>query len=63
MDILKFFAGGAALVSLIWGVVALFFLLLPILIWLDLRAIRRATEAQERLTRQLLRAYGHEPEA
>lgn len=63
MDILKTFLGGAAIVSILWFMAAAFYILLPILIWLDARGIRRATEQQAELTRQLLRAYGHEPEA
>ena len=58
------------MLSVIWLIIVAFYLILPILIWIDTRAVRKATEAtlvqqkaHNALTRQLLRAYGHEPEA
>jgi len=70
MQFLEALVGGAAVLSIIWMVIVAFYLILPILIWIDTRAIRKATEAslaeqetQNTLTRQLLRAYGHEPSA
>jgi hypothetical protein len=77
MEIIKTLLGGAAAVSLIWFLVVAFYLILPILIWLDTRSIRKTTsdtadateellkeqKIQNALTRQLLKAYGHEPSA
>jgi len=63
MDVVKSLIGGAAVFSFLWFAVAIFYIMLPILIWLDARRIRKAVEIQNDLTRQLLRAYGHEPKA
>lgn len=69
MEFIKALLGGAAVFSFVWMIVCAFYLILPILIWIDARAIRKASEAalmeqksQNTLTRQLLRAYGHTPE-
>jgi|GEM_PF-2542922 len=69
MEFIKSLLEGAAGFSFLCLIGGAFYLILPILIWLDAMAIRKASAAalaelkcQNLLTRQLLRAYGHNPE-
>ena len=69
---LDFLAGIAGAGAIIWLIIAILYALFPLIVMFqlsrlnakasDLEDVVKELETQNKLTRQLLKAYGHEPE-